>query len=209
MGLLWRPENPPLPPALESVDVTEQNLPERSMNRLDRHIGTAIHLALELLSAMPTLAARYPPALQQRIEHALRGLGVWGEALQQAMERVSADVERTLADDQGRWLLSPEHPENHSELALTTSLDGEVSDLVIDRTFVDAVTGKRWVIDYKSSSPPPGMPQEVFVREESARYLDQLRNYRDAVAQLGDEPVRCALYFTGLGLLHTLPELDT
>ena len=65
------------------------------------------------------------------------------------------------------------------------------------------------MVDYKSGTPAEGTSAEEFADREVARYREQLRGYRDAVLALGPEPVRCALYFTGLGILRTLPELDS
>ena len=84
---------------------------------------------------------------------------------------------------------------------------GAVRDIVIDRTFVDTTTGVRWVVDYKSSEPGPGVSRAEFLREETERYRGQLQRYRDAATTLGPEPVHCALYFTGLGLFHELEDL--
>ena len=123
------------------------------------------------------------------------------------MARVLDAVERTLNDEQGRWILSSTHPEAASELPLTRAVGGGVQDLVIDRTFVDAVSGERWVVDYKNSTPAEGISAEAFAAEETERYREQLRAYRDAVGALGPQPVRCALYFTSLGQLHPLNEL--
>ena len=104
--------------------------------------------------------------------------------------------------------MSAAHPQAHSELALTINHEGEPRDIIIDRTFVDGSSGERWVVDYKSSAPDAGVTEEEFFREEGERYREQLQLYRDAVAQLGPEPVRCGLYFTSINRFHHLAELD-
>ena len=80
--------------------------------------------------------------------------------------------------------------------------------MIIDRSFVDRDTGERWVIGYNNSQPGPGEPLEVFTSRESSVYRPQLQAYRDALRVLGEQPLRCALYFTALGYLHPLAELD-
>ena len=39
-------------------------------------------------------------------------------------------------------------------------------------------------------------------------YCEQLLRYRDAVRYLGNQRVRCALFFTASGRLHIVSELD-
>jgi hypothetical protein len=145
---------------------------------------------------------RWRMALQQR--------GLWGGALQNALKGVVSTVAQTLESGHiGRWVLSCEHVDAHSEWTLT-SVDshGVIKDVVIDRSFIDRDTGQRWVIDYKNSRPAHGEPLDVFLLRERANHLPQLRDYRDVVRKLGQEPLRCAIFFTSLGLLHRLPELD-
>jgi hypothetical protein len=43
-----------------------------------------------------------------------------------------------------------------------------------------------------------------FLQRESHAYSGQLLGYRQAMAVLGPQPIRCALYFTALPLLHEL-----
>jgi ATP-dependent helicase/nuclease subunit A len=203
-SLLQRLQHPPGFTLADGEVADGPNRPERALNRLDRHVGTAVHLALELLGKMSELPAQIPETLEQRLEQELKSLGVWGESLELCMARVRSAVERTLGDEQGRWILCSSHPEAASELALTRAIGGEVEDLVIDRTFVDAQSGERWVIDYKNSAPADGVAVTDFAAEEAGRYRPQLSAYRAAVSTLGPQPVRCALYFTSLGLLHPL-----
>ena len=136
-------------------------------------------------------------------------LGLWGELLHQAMARVNDSVDQTLADEQGRWVLSSKHQEAFSELPLTRVHQGEISDLVIDRTFVDVVSGERWIVDYKNSAPAQGVSLDDFTREQSQRYQGQLQAYRDSMREFGGQPIRCALYFTSLALLHPVSLLES
>ncbi len=194
----------PLPSLSEGA-----NIPTAALNWLDRHVGTVIHEGLEQLSLLPELPGEVPRSLLQHSLGALRRLGLAGAALAEAHDRVSAALRRTLEDETaGRWLLASHHREAHSELPMTVNVQGEARDIVIDRTFIDVDSGYRWVVDYKSSAPPAGVALEQFFAEESARYRDQLCLYRDTMARLGSEPLRCGLYFTALAVLHPLVELD-
>ncbi|WP_133300569.1 UvrD-helicase domain-containing protein [Seongchinamella sediminis] len=193
----------PAAPVAAAVAEAGANLPVPALNWRERHVGTVIHELLEALSLERDLPQALPAALLERAQQRLAALGLAGEALGDARERVAAAVQRTLADERcGRWLLASSHEQAHSELALTLDDGGIARDIVIDRTFVDAASGVRWVIDYKSSGPAAGVAQQEFLADESERYRQQLALYRCAVQGLGPEPVRCALYFTSLGLLH-------
>ncbi|RYG63150.1 hypothetical protein EON77_21290 [bacterium] len=120
-----------------------------------------------------------------------------------AIERVSEILQAVAADERARWILSPSHPSADCELRLSGVVDGELRDVVIDRTFVDA-KGERWIVDYKTGSHEGG-DLEAFVAQELDRYAPQLRLYRRLARGLGPEPVRCALYFPLLGRFAELP----
>lgn len=199
---------PPAPPPTDQA-ATGLNRPEQPLNRLDRITGTVIHEQLQRLSLLSELPDSLQEIDREPLRLRLRELGLWGEPLQAVAARVEEDINRTLADPgAGRWVLSSAHRAARSELPLTVCSEGEVRDIVIDRCFIDRDTGVRWVVDYKSSRPVAGSNTQAFLAEESDRYREQLRGYRDALRALGPEPVRCALYFTGLASLHPLEDLD-
>jgi ATP-dependent exoDNAse (exonuclease V) beta subunit len=85
---------------------------------------------------------------------------------------------------------------------------GRPADLVIDRSFVDAQSGIRWLVDYKTSRPEPAEPVEAFLVRQAQAYREQLMRYRQALREITAEPLRCALYFTALGRLYPVAELD-
>lgn len=202
----------PLATSVVRSSIREASRPvERPDSHVERAIGTVVHLALEELSRRPVLPNDTSTADRKRWRMALQREGLWGEVLDAALELVLSSVAQTLrADHIGRWVLSTEHDDAHSEWALTiVDAHGQIRDIVIDRSFIDRATGQRWVIDYKNSQPVPGESLHVFTARESITYIDQLRRYCDAVRVLGEEPLRCALYFTALGHLHTVAELES
>jgi ATP-dependent exoDNAse (exonuclease V) beta subunit len=191
-------------------EVPEANIPERPVNHLERSVGTAVHLALEELSLRDRLPRDLSDSDRERWRQVLRRLGLWGAPLEQAATMVEESVAATLAEERGRWILQSDHRDARSEWCLTQlSPEGEPKDLIIDRTFIDRQEGVRWVVDYKTSRPADGESLPAFLASEADNYRTQLARYRDALAVLGDEPIRCALYFTALGLLHPVPDLDT
>ena len=78
------------------------------------------------------------------------------------------------------------------------------SNIVVDRTFVDAATGTRWLVDYKTSHPEADEALNAFLAREEVAYREQLTNYAAALRALWGESVTAALYFPGLQYLHTV-----
>lgn len=194
----------------ESAMPTGANFPERRFNRLERHTGTVVHQALEELSRRPELPPVPGEEERLRWRAELCRLGLHGETLETAMRAVHISVENALAENgPGRWILSPAHPEARSEWALTrVDAEGNTEDMVIDRTFLDAATGERWLIDYKTSRPESGESLEQFLARESAAYRPQMLRYRDTLRAIASAPLRVALYFPTIGHLHRLHDLD-
>jgi ATP-dependent exoDNAse (exonuclease V) beta subunit len=186
------------------------NVPARAANLPERSVGTVVHLALEELSGRANLPEQVSDRDRQRWRAELVRTGLWGDGLAAAIAEVEQAVVTTLAaGGAGRWLLGGGHRQARSEWALTSvDPDGGIQELVIDRTFIDSDTGVRWVIDYKSSRPAPQQSLEDFLAGQAAAYREQLLRYRRVLRELGPEPLRCALYFTALGHLYHLPDLD-
>jgi len=94
-----------------------------------------------------------------------------------------------LADTRGQWILNPKHADSHVEHALNLSGKEQTHTLIIDRWFVD--DGTLWIIDYKTSQAVPATQQEALERHEK-----QLSQYRYALSQLHDLPIRMGVYYT-------------
>lgn len=204
---------------LQPASLPRDNFPERADNHFERTLGTVVHLALEELSALGELPERAVEADMCRWRSALQEGGLHGETLANALARLREAIDTTLADREGgRWLLDSGHLDARSEWALTCVGERFRADdrergpetpgnLIIDRCFIDKDSGERWIVDYKTSGPADGETEQAFLEQEVETYRDQLRRYREAVSELCDEPVRCALYFTSLGRLHELRDL--
>jgi ATP-dependent exoDNAse (exonuclease V) beta subunit len=159
--------------------------------------GTLVHRYLQCIAA--TGADSWTPtrldAAEPRIRAELALLGVAPAILDEATARVRAALQSVLADERGRWILTP-HAEAASELRLTIVENGFLEHVVLDRSFVDG--GTRWVIDYKTSRHE-GSETETFLEEEVARYRPQLERYAQALARIDSRPIRLGLYFPLLG----------
>ena len=189
-------------------EASHGNIPKRNSNRLDRIVGTVVHLVLEHFAGSKELPKDLSTSFeqgwnQQQLQFELRRLGLSGADLSRAQGSVESSVAMVLHDEEGRWLFEPSHRDASSELALTIQAENAIArNIVIDRTFVDSKTGTRWIVDYKNSQPGEGEQLRDFLNREEAQYLPQLLLYKSAMAALGDEPIQCALYFTALGHLH-------
>jgi ATP-dependent exoDNAse (exonuclease V) beta subunit len=190
----------PSPP--ESVlALSQENAQTEEMLEFDwasesaRLVGTVVHRQLEYLSrrGVHTSADVDLSRLSAISRQMLRHNGLPPELLDQSLDRVNASLQGMLEDDRGRWILSTEHSDVHSEYAISSVFDGKVYKMVIDRTFIDE-KGERWIIDYKTGSHTGGGLDEFLDREQE-RYRPQLQRYAEAMSRLEDKPIRMALYF--------------
>lgn len=170
--------------------------------RVAMHVGTVVHAFLQAIgeTGPDGWTDERLQAGRPAMRRMLLALGVARHELDGATNRVVTALQRTLEDERGRWILEASHRGAASELALTVCEGERFRSLVIDRSFIDA-DGSRWVIDFKTSQHQ-GADLERFIHEEVERYRGQLRAYRDAVATMGGEPVRTALYFPLLGVFR-------
>ncbi len=111
--------------------------------------------------------------------------------LERAVRTVLQALVRTLNDKNGQWVFSTAHREGRSELALTGIADSRLTNVIIDRTFIDE-KGVRWVIDFKTSRHEGAGLQE-FLDRELDRYRPQLERNVAFAQRLGPEPVKAAL----------------
>ncbi len=163
-----------------------------------RHIGTVVHQVLMQIGRSGTSgwdAARID-ALQPMIAARLTALGIAPARVGKRAIRVITALKNTLADSRGRWLLQV-HEEGVCEYALTGLHEGELVNVIIDRSFLDE-HNQRWIIDYKTGGHEGG-DSEKFMDQEHARYAPQLERYAALMAQTEDRPIRLGLYFPMLG----------
>jgi ATP-dependent exoDNAse (exonuclease V) beta subunit len=168
-----------------------------------RHIGTVVHAALESFASVTTLPTRARIEADREVySHQLRRHGVPDRDLPRATDRVLEALINTVGDERGRWIFAPDHREARSELALTGIASGRLTQVIIDRSFVDR-EGTRWVIDFKTSRHEGG-GLNTFLTQELARYRSQLETYVALARGLGPNPVRAGLYFPLLGAFREL-----
>jgi ATP-dependent exoDNAse (exonuclease V) beta subunit len=202
----WSPPDLERMAGLPHLPVSRQSLepPEFSwVGETARHIGTVVHAELE------KIAAREQSPNPDEIEtqrgfyaYQLRRHGVPEPELMRAADAVVRALTRTVNSARGQWIFAPGHREARSEWMLTGIAAGRLTNVVIDRSFMDA-DGVRWVIDFKTSSHEGGA-LETFLEHEMQRYRPQLETYVALVRALGTAPVRAGLYFPLLDVFREL-----
>ena len=194
--LSWQPA---LPPRERDFDI-EYNWAGMQARRT----GTVLHRLLERAGTIGSenLNVEQRQRLIGKIPLLLKAMGTRSDMLEQTVEIIRAAFEQTLDSDTGQWMLSNRHDEAACELPVAGLIDGQLVNVVIDRTFVDE-EGVRWIIDYKSGYHA-GADLEGFLAEESDRYRDQLNRYRRLFEQMEDRTIKAALYLPRHGKLHVV-----
>ncbi|MBN2644735.1 MAG: UvrD-helicase domain-containing protein [Desulfuromonadaceae bacterium] len=167
-------------------------------DRRQRHavlIGIVVHAWLARMVLQPALqnAEGLRKSLPQMLCQCR--LGGADEAAEEVAQAVFLQLRQVLDSQRGRWLLQ-DHPHGRCECAVSGLLDGEPVTGVVDRTFVDAVTGELWVVDYKTAAPVSDQSLDDFYTAQRALYCTQLERYRQLLQGVEpDRRCRCALYF--------------
>lgn len=181
--------------------------------RLGISVGVVVHETLWRLAQepLPENAQHYVESAASNWSSRLLELGLDGTERDAALATVRRQLLTTLADPDARWLLSANR-EAASEAPFTGVVDGALTNIVVDRTFLDNA-GNRWIIDFKSSQPPADQELDDFVTAQLRNHAAQLRRYRRLLSRVDRGAIhrpriRAALYFTALGRLVELePEL--
>ncbi len=172
-------------------------------HRASRHTGTILHRCLAQVCDEGVeqwngeRIRRQIPAWRTQ----LRMLGLHGQPLQDAVDKIELGLVRTLSSVTGQWLLNNSHSQSACELSLWTMGRNTAKNLIIDRTFVDSNT--RWIIDYKSSDRAASESQAEFLQRESQQYREQLQRYRQLFKDQPEE-VKMALFFPMLSHLEVI-----
>ena len=165
-----------------------------------RHVGTIVHRLLEHIVQHGTGSWQKgrSEVLVANVRKELTRLGVPLADIDASITLALQAVDKALADERGRWLLSNEHQDSRCEYTLISyDKDKGWITSVIDRTFVDD-KGVRWIIDYKTSTHSGG-GLEAFLSRERERYQGQLDRYAEIMLSIEQRPVRLGLYFPLLG----------
>ena len=187
---------PELPPAAQwrapAADAQDNELIEFSWaGETARHVGSVVHRWLQRFAddALEGWTAVRIESLRPQIARELERRGVRAAECTEAAARAVRALVQTLQDERGRWLLGP-RMDARSEYRVRRMVGNVLHSYVMDRTFRDD-DGKRWIVDYKTSSHEGG-DVDAFLDRERVRYEAQLARY---AAALGEAPTRLGLYF--------------
>ncbi|MGM0452822.1 MAG: 3'-5' exonuclease, partial [Thermodesulfobacteriota bacterium] len=203
LGSHWQAPAPPESvgvshrvPAGQAIDDDTGGLPRFDWAGITvRRVGSVVHRWLRIICEDGADAWD-----AKRIEHSasaiyadLAAMGVDRQDRSTAMHEVTQALQTTLADSRGRWILAT-RTAGRCEYPLSGAINGEVRNVIIDRTFVDK-DGIRWIIDYKSGTHTGG-GLSAFLENEKRRYSTQMALYAQLMRLKDpDHPVRLALYF--------------
>ncbi|MBM4203167.1 MAG: hypothetical protein FJ194_03330 [Gammaproteobacteria bacterium] len=192
----WRPPADAIPPEQE-IEEDLSSAEDQTHDPIASAIGDCVHILLARLAgtSLPSSASPLVRHLEPDLRMACVSQGVRAENIAGCLQQALRWADRTLADDDGRWVLgSFDIADVESEH--TVVLDRRLITVRFDRIFVDDA-GVRWIVDYKSSSFNDAS-DAVLLAAEIDRYRPQLERYRRIAEVLWPEPVCTALYFTAL-----------
>jgi ATP-dependent helicase/nuclease subunit A len=160
-----------------------------------KHVGTVVHRCLQIIAeqGLGFWDEQSISNLQQSNRVLLTRLGVSEKELDHANGQIHLALSNIIADTRGQWILSEQHIDAKNEYALSGIYQGKVTNVVIDRTFIDA-DGVRWIVDYKTSRHEDE-DIEAFLDQQQERYQQQLEKYGTLFKEMEDKPVKLALYF--------------
>jgi ATP-dependent helicase/nuclease subunit A len=199
ISLGWKPPEL-LPPVLWRPPQQEEEVRDAAVEfswagEAARHVGTVVHRFLQRMAdeGLDVWDGRGLDAVDDVIRLALKQEGIPAAERETALARVRQALTGVLGDPRGRWLLSRDHEDAHSEHRLTGELSGAFVNVVLDRTFVDQ-DGVRWIVDYKTGVHEGG-GLDAFLDQEGERYRRQLERYAALLARIESRPIRLGLYF--------------
>lgn len=185
---------------LPQIDSAEAIInPDFSSRYISRCVGDLLHQDMESLhnrfgetALVNELRESWVPRMQR--------WGLTTDQIKQATARLDTAMSNLMSSVTARWIFQLRKGSVAEQSYAVLSRSGHVRRLVVDRTFVES--GKRWVIDYKTSEPDPNQDLESFISEQLESYRKQLEAYEQIFS---DFPVATALYFP---LLDELRELS-
>jgi hypothetical protein len=191
--------SPPGLPATPTVDdrpstAADQQVDYYWVGSVARHAGTILHRWLHRIAAGKlqidtTRAEELLPAARNLAME----LGVPRQDIDAVCSRAIQALRGILDDKKGSWIL---FGPGHAEMPVTGVWRDRIASIVIDRVRIDDA-GVHWIIDYKASTHE-GAGLDIFLRQESERYRQQLAKYAFLYRNLIANPevtVRAALYF--------------
>ncbi len=201
---LKQPQIPAILQTAEPVISTNKpnNKPATVSTNIDADIGTLAHRYMEIIAQQGLAAWPLPrvSALLPAMRHWLRQQGHAESPANAAAVKVEQLLVNTLDSSEGQWVLKTRE-DAAVELALMKLTSDGAKKHIVDRTFIES--GKRWIIDYKTTELSATASAEVLQLAAEA-HRKQLESY---AALFEDEalPPQCGIFFMHIGKLVLLP----
>ena len=77
---------------------------------------------------------------------------------------------------------------------MTGVINGSIQRVFVDRMFVE--NKLRWIIDYKTGTPPSDLDPDTFYKTQIELYKNQLERYQYIAKNIYSEPIKTGLFFT-------------
>ncbi|MYI76392.1 MAG: AAA family ATPase [Gammaproteobacteria bacterium] len=177
----------------------EIEIPAPPNFRQELVLGKLVHRELNWLSQT---AERENVFSTERIaswQRFLRAEGLRSEEIALLVERTQEHLNNVLNHDLGQWIISPHQNEACSETAYTAILEGRLTEIVIDRTFIDDAD-VRWIIDFKTTTIGEDVSHETLLRDSENRHGKQLSRYASVLQLCDPRAIKCGVYYTDIPL---------
>ena len=169
-----------------------ENVPELVINNDDRSkLGTVIHYLIQQITEQ-TLSWWEQNNNKSYLSALLSSFKLPFYHHQTYTEVIHNAIDNMIQDNIGQWLLA-KHNDDHCEYGLSSVINNEVINIIIDRTFVDE-NDIRWIIDYKTSQPNDESVEQ-FIENEKNTYQKQLALYAKIYSKMETRQIKTALYF--------------
>ena len=180
---------------LSTIDTADESIEFSWAGETARISGIAIHHCLQHIETDDWLnwKTHNTENLASTSQTLLHYHGLSGVQFEQGLQNLHNAIDQVKLDSRADWLFSSAHNDIQAEWPLTAVLDGKITSIVIDRSFVDN-DGTRWIIDFKSSRhDDPDLQQ--FLDNEQLRYQSQMQRYARILALTETRHTKLALYF--------------
>lgn len=167
--------------------------------RLELVLGKLVHRELNWLSQITQRDNVFDSERIESWQKFLRAEGIAEKEIASLVKRTQCHLNNVLNHDEGQWIISSNQKEARSEAAYTAVIDGGLTEIVIDRTFVDN-DDVRWIIDYKTTRVDEDTSLEEIRRECHRQHRDQLSRYASVLQLCDPREIKCAVYYTDLPL---------
>jgi ATP-dependent exoDNAse (exonuclease V) beta subunit len=186
----------PLEVIKNSKTISLQNIVTNNNQNLIKHddwlrkVGTIVHKIFWQITTygLPVWNNIGKQNLERQWTAMLLAQGIAPVKLTNCLAIIRTAVTNTLVDPTGNWILTNTNKQAKSEWAIAAMLDGELKQIVIDRTFIDEHE-VRWIIDYK-------VCQQAEIDNIIPRHKQQLKLYKQILTMLfPDVIIKMGLYF--------------